>query len=366
MNSVSPARLITRPYPATLSIVIPVFNEEAVIPFLRERLTRLSPELECPAEIILVDDGSSDDTLCRLRAWATEDGHISVIALSRNFGHQAAATAGLDQASGEAVVLMDADLQDPPELLHQMIRQYQAGYDVIYAQRTKRHGESIFKRLTAWLFYLVMRALLRVHLPRNTGDYRLISQECLSALKAMRETHRFLRGMVTWIGYPQTAVPFERPARAAGATKYPLTKMLRFAWIAAISFSPAPLRITFASGALVAVFGAMIGIRALIYTISGKPVVPGWTSIMVTLCLIGSCILICVGVVGEYVARLYEEAKNRPLYIVHERVSVRPVRGVKPALSRLNDMLSDRRRMHSGAEAAGTPGSLPARQAIEK
>jgi glycosyltransferase involved in cell wall biosynthesis len=354
MKSTPQSRLVARPYPASLCIVIPVFNEQAVLPILRDRLTGLLPEFNCPVEILAVDDGSSDGTLALLLDWAREDAHVSVVALSRNFGHQAAATAGLDRARGEAIVLMDGDLQDPPELMHEMIRRYQAGYDVVYAQRTARKGESVFKRLTAWLFYVIMRVLLRFPLPRNTGDYRLISRECLRALQSMRETHRFLRGMVAWVGYPSAAVQFLRSERAAGTTKYPLSKMLRFAWIAAISFSPAPLRTTFALGVLIAFFGIAIGLRAFIYTISGKPVVPGWTSIMVTLCLIGSCILMCVGVVGEYVARLYEEAKDRPLYVVQERLSLLQNGHTEPGLSRLGAVLS------SSAHASEPDHSAPA------
>jgi dolichol-phosphate mannosyltransferase len=307
--------------PSSLSLVLPMFNEEEVLPILRRRLTGFINGFACTVEVILVDDGSSDATLAGILAWAAEDPRIVVIALSRNFGHQAAATAGLDHASGEAVVLMDADLQDPPELIHDMIRNYELGYDVVYAQRIGREGESVFKKGTAWMFYRIMRSMVYHSLPPDTGDYRLVSSECLQALREMKETHRFLRGMVAWLGFRQTAVQFVRPARVAGETKYPLRKMIRFAWTAIVSFSPTPLRVTFAFSLVI----AAIGVAAAIYTIAAilfsMPVVPGWTSLMLTLCLIGSCILISIGVVGEYVAKIYEEGKHRPVYVINRRLS---------------------------------------------
>lgn len=314
-------RLHPRPAPALVSLVIPMYNEEETVPFLCSRVTQFIDSLPCAAEVLLVDDGSSDRTLPAIHEWARRDERIHVIALSRNFGHQAAATAGLDRASGDAIVLMDADLQDPPELIHDMLVEYQRGYAVVYAQRAHRLGDSFFKRATAWIFYRLMRKLVYPGLPHDTGDYRLVSRPCLEALKQMRETHRFLRGMVAWVGFPQTAVRFERQARVAGQTKYPLRKMLRFAWTAATSFSPTPLRLTFALGLFVAVLGAGAGIYAVVALFAGMYVVVGWTSLMATSCLIGSAMLICIGILGEYVAKIYEEAKGRPLYIVDEAVS---------------------------------------------
>ena len=315
--------LRARPYPRSLSLVMPLYNEEEMLPLLRERLGTLIPQFACPVEVILVDDGSTDRTLAGLLEWADTDPKLVVLALSRNFGHQAAATAGLDAANGEAIVLMDADLQDPPELVHEMISAYQEGYDVVYAQRKKRVGEGIFKRFTAWAFYRLMRLLVHDMLPRDTGDYRLISREVMDVLKSMRETHRFLRGMVAWAGFSQTAISFVRPPRAAGETKYPLRKMLRFAWTAISSFSPAPLRVTFGMSVLIGFVGLAVGLYALIAIVIGAPVERGWTSLMVTISIIGSSILFCLGVVGEYVAKIYEESKDRPLYLVRERLSVR-------------------------------------------
>lgn len=311
-TTAAPARAL----PATLSLVIPCYNEEEVLPYLRQRLNELLPSIPSRVELIFVNDGSKDSTVAALQQWAREDDRVSVISLSRNFGHQAAVTAGLDYANGEAVVLMDADLQDPPELILKMIEEYQRGFDVVYAQRSRRLGESKFKVFTAWLFYRLLRLGTNQEIPPDTGDYRLISRPCLEALKRMRETHRFIRGMVSWVGFPQTAVQFVRSARVAGATKYPLSKMIRFAWIATISFSAVPLRSVFVMGMLVGLIAVAIGTYALIVFFFHFPVVPGWTSLMFTLCLIGSFILFSLGIVGEYVAKIYEEIKGRPLYLI--------------------------------------------------
>jgi glycosyltransferase involved in cell wall biosynthesis len=307
---------VERPTPALLSLVVPLYNEEETIPHLRRRLLEVTPLITSAVEIILVNDGSRDATGAELLRWAGEDSRVRVISLSRNFGHQAAATAGLDYAAGDAVVLMDGDLQDPPELILDMVAEYRRGFDVVYAQRERRLHENWFKRLTAWAFYRIMRFAIYRDLPADTGDFRLISRPCLEAIRTMRETHRFLRGMVAWVGFPQTAVRFTRPARVAGETKYPLGKMLRFAWAGAISFSPLPLRLIFASALIVAAVGFGVGIYALSAKEFGFFVVPGWTSIMLTLCLIGSFILIGLGVASEYLAKIYEEVKSRPLYIV--------------------------------------------------
>jgi dolichol-phosphate mannosyltransferase len=317
-----------RPAPPRLSLVVPLYDEEETIPHLRQRLSEVIPRIPAAVEIVLVNDGSRDATGAELLRWAGEDQRVRVISLSRNFGHQAAATAGLDYARGDAVVLMDGDLQDPPELILDMIAQYCRGFDVVYAQRERRLDESWFKRGSAWAFYRIMRFAIYRDLPADTGDFRLISRPCLEALRTMRETHRFLRGMVAWVGFPQTAVRFTRPKRQAGQSKYPLRKMVRFAWAAAISFSPLPLRLIFASALLVAAVGFGAGVYALIAKEFGFFVVPGWTSIMLTLCLIGSFILIGLGVVSEYVAKIYEEVKARPLYIVDphrsRRIKVTP------------------------------------------
>jgi dolichol-phosphate mannosyltransferase len=314
-------RLAARDYPASVSLVIPVFNEAEVLPLLRERLSEFMNHLPAAAEVILVNDGSSDRTVEVLLDWVEQDERITVINLARNFGHQAAVTAGLDHATGDATVIMDADLQDPPEVIYEMLVEYCRGYDVVYGKRTARRGESFFKKWSAWAFYRAMRMIIHHGLPADVGDFRLISRRCLNAVTSMRETHRFLRGMISWVGFPQTEVTYTREPRAAGATKYPILKMLKFAWTAAISFSPLPLRLSFGLGVLLALVGITQAINALVRTALGLYTVPGWTSLLVVVCLIGSAILISIGVLGEYVGRIFEESKGRPLYIVAESVN---------------------------------------------
>jgi dolichol-phosphate mannosyltransferase len=314
--------LRSRPYPGTLSIVLPMYNEEAVAPILRQKLASLLDEFPCRVELVLVNDGSSDQTLAQVADWAAEDSRVKVIHLSRNFGHQVAATAGLDYAIGDAVVLMDADLQDPLEVVHQMIERYREGYDVVYGQREAREGETRFKLMTAWLFYRVMRLLTATDLPVDTGDFRLVSRSFLDALISMRETHRFLRGMVAWIGYPQIAVRYRRRERAAGITKYPVRKMIVLAWTAATSFSSLPLKFSFVLGILFGCLGLEEAARALLAHFLGWYTVPGWTSLTVVTSLMGSALLISISVLGEYVGKIYEQVKGRPLYVVARTFNV--------------------------------------------
>jgi polyisoprenyl-phosphate glycosyltransferase len=311
-----------RPYPAKLSLVIPMYNEEAVVPFLRKALEQFIATILCEIEIILVNDGSSDSTLAAISGWAAEDRRLKVVHLSRNFGHQLACTAGLDFATGDAVVLLDADLQHPLHVIHQMIGRYCEGYDVAYAAGLVRKGESWFKRFSAWLFYRLMRSLVYQSLPPDAGDFRLISRECLEGLRTMRETHRFLRGMVAWAGYAQIAVPYERGPRAAGESKYPFRKMLSFAWTAATSFSVLPLRISTFMGLIVTVFGLIEAARAVLAHLLHWYTVTGWTSLIVTICIIGGSLLISIGVLGEYIGKLYEQSKHRPLYLVAKTVNL--------------------------------------------
>jgi polyisoprenyl-phosphate glycosyltransferase len=309
-----------RGYPDLLSIVIPVYNEEESLPFLQERLTRLVNRLPCAAEIVLVNDGSSDGSVQMLAQWAEADGRVRLFNLARNFGHQMAATAGLDRASGQAVVLMDADLQDPPEVILDMLEEYRRGYDVIYGRRTSRAGETLFKRFSAWLFYRTIRLLVHADLPADVGDFRLVSRACLDAVCSMRETHRFLRGMIAWVGFPQTAVSYARNRRVAGKSTYSLRKMLWLAWTAAVSFSPTPLRLSFVLGFLIAAIGMLQAANAVIRSILGLYVVPGWSSLIVVTCLIGGSILVSIGVLGEYIGRIFEAGKERPLYIIASKI----------------------------------------------
>jgi glycosyltransferase involved in cell wall biosynthesis len=329
-------RLVPRRGPDLLSIVIPLYNEQETLPHLRSKLTAFLDGLRYPAEVVLVNDGSSDRSIDLLFEWASADPRVRVLSLARNFGHQCAASAGLDHASGDAVVLIDADLQDPLEVIPEMIAQYQAGYGVVMGKRIARQGEGWFKRSTAWLFYRLMRLLVYPGLEKDVGDFRLISRGCLNAVNHMRETHRFLRGMVCWVGFPQTTVTYVRQPRVLGSTKYPLRQMLLFAWTAAVSFSPAPLRLAFALGVLTAMAGLAEGIYAVVRTLLGLYNVPGWTSVIVVVCLIGGAVLMSIGVLGEYVARIFEESKGRPLYIVAASANLHDT---DDGLRSLNDVL---------------------------
>ncbi len=316
----------------SLSIVLPIYNEEEILPQLRQRLSataaRLRTERRLSVEILFVDDGSVDGSLGLLTSWAESDPDVRVLSFSRNFGHQAALTAGLDASSGDAVVMMDADLQDPPEVIPELLDKHAEGFDVVYARRTSREGEGLFKRGSAWLFYRLMKALVHRELPADTGDFRLVSRRALDALLGMRERHRFLRGMSTWLGFSQAAVDYERPARAAGETKFSTPKMLRFAWDAAVSFSTLPMTLVTVWGSLVSLFG----LGYLIYTIQRyfffQDTVPGWATLVVLLCLIGGSILISLGIIGSYVGRIYDEAKGRPLYIVGRTINLGEERAV--------------------------------------
>jgi polyisoprenyl-phosphate glycosyltransferase len=314
--------LLPRPYPRKLSFVIPMYNEEESLPLLRAALEGFLKELPAEGEVILVNDGSADSTLPRIMDWASEDRRVKIIHLSRNFGHQIASTAGLDYALGDAVILLDADLQDPLPVVHRMIERYCEGYDVAYGQRETRSGETWMKRWTAWLFYRLMKTFVYKELPVDTGDFRLISRRCLSGLRQMRETHRFLRGMTAWVGYPQIAVPYQRAPRAAGESKYPFRKMMAFAWTAATSFSIVPLRLTLALGLLVGAFSLEEGVRSILSHIFGWYTVTGWSSLMVVIAGIGSALLVSVGILGEYVGRLYEQVKERPIYLVADTYNI--------------------------------------------
>lgn len=323
----SPHRRLPRGNPRLLSLVIPAFNEEEVLPLLRPRLEALLASLPCRGELVFVDDGSRDRTALLLRAWAGQDARVKVLELSRNFGHQAAVTAGSDHAAGDAVVIMDADLQDPPELVLEMLERYREGYDVVYAQRARREGETALKRGTASLFYWIMRRFVHRELPAATGDFRLMSRDVAEALRHLREGQRFIRGMVTWLGYAQTAVVFDRPSRAAGTTKYPLRKMLSFAWDAILSFSSAPLRATVYLGFATVLFGLAVAAYSVYRWLQGVTVA-GWTTIIVLQSLVGGITLMGLGMMGEYIGRIYEESKQRPIYIIRRATNAG---GLRPA-----------------------------------
>ena len=304
-----------------LSVVIPCFNEEEVIGETMRRLREFCASVDGMAvELIFVDDGSRDRTRELLRAYAAEDSRIRVVGFARNFGHQIAVTAGIDAARGEAVVLIDADLQDPPEVVHQMIAKWREGYDVVYGTRTERPGESAFKLATARGFYRLLNRLSDVPIPLDTGDFRLMSRPVVETLKAMPERDRFVRGMVSWVGFRQTALPYRRAERFAGESKYPLRKMLRFATDGILSFSIKPLQMSITLGLLAATLSMTGILYALYLRIFTNIWVEGWTALMIAVLFIGGVQLICVGILGEYIGRIYNEVKRRPLYVVQEHI----------------------------------------------
>ena len=305
---------------ALLSVVVPCFNEAAVI---RDTAARLVEELErmpeLGFELIFVDDGSRDETLPILRDLQSRDPRVRVLSLSRNFGHQVAVTAGIENAEGDAVVLIDADLQDPPELIAEMVRRWRAGADVAYGVRTEREGETAFKLWTAKAFYRAINRLSDVAIPMDTGDFRLLDRKVVDALLSMPERDRFVRGMVAWTGYRQEAVPYKRAARAAGTTKYPLARMARLAVDGILSFSIMPLRLATWVGFSAAALSVIGIVYAIVLRLLTDIWVPGWTLLFIALLFIGGVQLLCIGVIGEYLGRVYGEVKRRPLYLVKER-----------------------------------------------
>jgi glycosyltransferase involved in cell wall biosynthesis len=314
--------MVTSPeQPVDLSIVVPLYNEEGNVAPLVERIAGIAERLPGIAtyEIVLVNDGSRDGTLLKIRDEMRRRPNIVLVNLSRNFGHQIAATAGIDIAQGSAVVLMDGDLQDPPELIEQFIERWREGYDVVYAVRRTRKGESPFKLLTARMFYRTIKRLTNVSIPVDTGDFRLMSRRVVDSLKRSHERHRFLRGMVSWVGYNQIGVEYDREERLSGETKYPFSKMVKFAIDGITSFSDVPLR--FAS-----YLGFTVSTAAFIYAIViilfkafhfGTPeYARGWASTMVAILFLGGVQLIGIGILGEYIGRIYDEVKARPLYLI--------------------------------------------------
>jgi dolichol-phosphate mannosyltransferase len=306
-----------------LSVVAPVYNEESTI---QEFYSRVCSALEgVPFELVLVDDGSSDGTPIALDHIASKDARVRVVFLSRNFGHQTALTAGLDHARGDAVVMLDADLQDPPELIVRMLDHWRAGCDVVYAVREQREGESRFKLATAHWFYRLFDKLAQVELQPNSGDFRLLDRRALDALLSMRERNRFLRGMTVWVGYRQAAVPYRRDPRYAGETKYTVSKMLRFSLDAISSFSHRPLQLATLLGFMISTL-AFIAIPVVVVLRILGSYLPGFGSITIAVLLLGGIQLIAIGIIGEYVGRIYDEVKDRPLYLVKARLNMSELR----------------------------------------
>ena len=304
-----------------LSLVLPVFNEEEVIPALLGRLETLLDRLPLRTEVIFVDDGSVDGSARLLREAVQRDPRLRLLSLSRNFGHQPAITAGLDHANGDAVVVMDADLQDPPEVVAELVTRWQQGFDVVHARRRRRAGETWMKLVTARAFYRLFAALSPVPTVPDSGDFRLMSRRVVLAMRGLEESHRFLRGLVAWVGFRQTVVEYDRPERAAGRTKFPFTRMTRFAMDGITSFSTAPLRLATYLGLLVGLVAVGVAAWAAWDHFVAHRTIQGWTSLIVVVSLIGAVQFVLIGIVGAYVGRIYEEVKRRPLYIVSEEVS---------------------------------------------
>ncbi len=304
----------------TYSLIIPVLNEVDTLPALLERLVPVLDGLDGTSEVIFVDDGSTDGSIDVLRNMAVADPRLRVVRLSRNFGHQVALTAGLDHARGDAMVIMDGDLQDPPEVITALAAKWREGFQVVYAVRDERAGESRAKLASARWFYRVLGRLSEVDIPMDVGDFRLVDRCAVDAVNEMPEHHRYLRGMFAWVGFDQTGVRYSRDARHAGRTKYPLRKMLAFAADGIVSFSTLPLRVALGVGFAVSVSSLLAGVAAIIAKLSNAAFVPGWASLVVVIAFLGGIQLTVLGVMGQYIARIHDEVKRRPQYLVREVV----------------------------------------------
>jgi dolichol-phosphate mannosyltransferase len=315
----------------TYSIVIPILDEEDTLGELHRRVAATLDALDGPGEVILVDDGSTDGSWKVMEDIAAADPRFRPVRLSRNFGHQLAITAGVDRAEGDAVVIIDGDLQDPPELIVDMAARWREGYEVVYAHRVDRAGESRIKLATASAFYRLLARLSDVEIPRDVGDFRLMDRVVVDALSHMREHARYLRGMVAWVGYRQTSVDYSRDARHAGETKFSMTRMVRFATDGLLSFSAAPLRVALRLGLLISVVSFGYGLVAVLLKATGAFTVPGWTSLVVVVAFLGGIQLVVLGIMGEYVARIHEEVKDRPLYLTYSEPGREPRRRARSA-----------------------------------
>lgn len=298
-----------------LSVVIPAFNEEQNVEPMYERLVAALDGVVESLEILFVDDGSKDGTWQRVSALSERDPRVRGVRFARNFGHQAALTAGVDLAKGRGVVIIDADLQDPPEVIPEMVERWRDGYEVVYGQRAEREGESAFKLATAAVFYRLLARITSVEIPVDTGDFRLMGERALTAFRALPERNRFIRGLVSWIGFPQIAVQYRRSARLAGDTKYPLKKMIRFALDGITSFSFLPLRLATILGFAVS-FSAFVYIAVVLVLKAVGVSWSGYTSLMASILFLGGVQLLMIGLLGEYLARVFDEVKRRPLYLV--------------------------------------------------
>ncbi|TWE01091.1 dolichol-phosphate mannosyltransferase [Neobacillus bataviensis] len=305
-----------------ISIVVPMYFEEEVALECYNRLKEVMDNHKINYEFIFVNDGSTDKTIDILKEIAANNHRAKVVSFARNFGHQNAVTAGIDYACGDAIVIIDADLQDPPELIPQLIDKWKEGYEVVYAKRKARKGETFFKLLTAKTFYRFLNYMSDIDIPTDTGDFRIIDRKVADVFKNMTERNRFIRGMVTWIGFRQTYIEYERDERFAGVTKYPLKKMVKFASDGIFSFSSRPLRLVTGVGFLTVFISIGLLLYSIIVKLLGKPIEAGWASLMVAISFFSGIQLLGLGIIGQYIARIYDESKNRPNYIVKETLNI--------------------------------------------
>ncbi|MBE2976705.1 MULTISPECIES: glycosyltransferase family 2 protein [Priestia] len=301
------------------SIVVPVYNEEEVIHETYRRLTEVMRSTKEAYELLFVNDGSRDRTAEIIKEYSEQDPAVVLLDFARNFGHQIAITAGMDYARGEAVVVIDADLQDPPELILEMIEKWKQGFDVVYAKRTKRKGETYFKKQTAAMFYRFLRAMTDIDIPLDTGDFRLLDRKVCNQMNSIQEKNRFVRGLVSWVGFKQIAVEYERDERLAGESKYPLKKMLKLSMDGITSFSYKPLKLASYAGVTLSGIGFIYLLVVLYLKLFTDSTITGWSSLIVIQLFFSGIILIILGMIGEYIGRIYDETKNRPLYIVREK-----------------------------------------------
>jgi polyisoprenyl-phosphate glycosyltransferase len=313
---ISPLNITTNTI--AVSVVVPLYNEEATIPELYTRLTNAMQAITNSYELIWVNDGSADDTLGQMKKYAAQDSHIKYISFSRNFGHQSAISAGIENAVGNAVVIIDGDLQDPPEVIADLYAKFNQGYHVVYAKRAKRDGETWFKKYTAKTFYRVLKNITSIDIPVDTGDFRIISKEIKQHLTAMDEKNKFIRGQIAWLGYKQTYIEYDRHERQQGETKFTIRKMMRFALDGITSFSNFPLQIATFLGFFFSVIAFLVILYALYSKFILHEVVNGWTSIMVATMFLGGVQLLCVGIIGEYISRIANDVKKRPSFIIEE------------------------------------------------
>lgn len=301
-----------------LSIVIPIYNESPNIQALYDRLSKVAKALVPAYELIFVNDGSVDDSLPKVKALAKQDDHVRYIDFSRNFGHQIAVMAGLDYSKGQAVVIIDADLQDPPELIADLYEKYKAGHEVVYARRKSRKGEGFLKKITARWFYRILKSITSIDIPIDTGDFRIIDRKVVDILKKMPESHKYLRGQISWVGFRQTYVEYNRDERQAGETGYTVRKMMGFAMDGITSFSNFPLRLATILGFTVSIIAFAVLLYSLYMRLFTSDYQPGWASVITSVLFLGGVQLITIGLIGEYIGRVNTEVKNRPLYIINE------------------------------------------------